>query len=85
MSTTLQIFQIIFYSVAIIFMITFMIIGVWAFVLFIKTCKGKTTKNYLLDKLNKNVANLNNSYTNNNYEHANNPTDFLSESNLDEN
>lgn len=61
MTTAMEIVQIIFQCIAIIFMLTFMFIGIWSFILFIKMNKHLRIKNYLLQKLNHNVCNLSNS------------------------
>ena len=41
MTTALQVVQIIFQSVAIIFMICFMFIGIWSFIAFLKMAKNQ--------------------------------------------
>lgn len=58
MSTSLQIIQIVFQSVAILFMITFMLIGIWSFIIFIKMYKNQKEKNYLLEKISNNLIDL---------------------------
>ena len=85
MSTALYILQIIFYSIAIVFMLTFMIVGIWSFVLFVKTCKTQKIKNNLLDKLNENISNLSNitPYNNDNSEDIS--TDLLSDFDTNDN
>ena len=42
MSSVVQVMQIMFYGVATLFMICFMIIGIWAFVLYTKMIEYKT-------------------------------------------
>lgn len=51
MDLAVQIFQIIFYSIGTLFMITFAIIGVWSFIIFTKSYKTKRIQNYLLEKI----------------------------------
>ena len=48
MSSVVQVMQIMFYGVATLFMICFMIIGIWAFVLYTKMFKNNRIQNYLL-------------------------------------
>lgn len=50
MDLAVQIFQIVFYSIGALFMITFSIIGVWSFIVFNKTYKARRIQNYLLEK-----------------------------------
>ena len=50
MTTAMQIVQIIFQSVAIIFMICFMFIGIWSFIAFLKMLKIKEFKHFYLKK-----------------------------------
>lgn len=61
MTTSLQIIQIVFQSVAILFMITFMFIGIWSFIIFIKMYKNQKEKNYLLKKISNNLSRLSSS------------------------
>lgn len=61
MTTAMQIVQIIFQSVAIIFMICFMFIGIWSFIAFLKMLKNQRIQTYLLEKINKNISSLENS------------------------
>lgn len=70
MTTSLQIIQIVFQSVAILFMITFMFIGIWSFIIFIKMYKNQKEKNYLLKKISNNLSRLSSS---NNKDIANSP------------
>lgn len=51
MDLAVQIFQIVFYSISILFMIAFTIIGIWTFIIFTKYYKAKKTQNYLLEKI----------------------------------
>ena len=59
MSVALQIIQIIFYIVGILFMLSFMFIGIWSFIIFLKMYKNQRINNYLLDKINKSISSLN--------------------------
>ncbi|MDU2489805.1 MAG: hypothetical protein E7D27_04315 [Clostridium celatum] len=58
MTTALQVVQIIFQSVAIIFMICFMFIGIWAFIAFLKMAKNQRIQTFLLEKINKSISSL---------------------------
>lgn len=51
MDFTVQVFQIIFYFVGIAFMITFMLIGIWSFIIFKKLGKTLSINNYILEKI----------------------------------
>ncbi|GAA0086894.1 MULTISPECIES: hypothetical protein [Clostridium] len=51
MDLAVQIFQIVFYSIGTLFMITFSIIGIWSFIIFNKTHKARRIQNYLLEKI----------------------------------
>ena len=51
METAIQVLQIIFYSLASIFMIAFLVIGIWAFILYTKMYKNQRIQNYLLEKI----------------------------------
>ena len=51
MTTALQVVQIIFQSVAIIFMICFMFIGIWSFIAFLKMAKNQRIQTFLLEKI----------------------------------
>ena len=53
MTTAMQVVQIIFQSVAIIFMICFMFIGIWSFIAFLKIAKNQRIQTFLLEKINK--------------------------------
>ncbi|EKY22377.1 DUF6709 family protein [Clostridium celatum] len=64
MSVALQVVQIIFQSVAIIFMICFMFIGIWSFIIFIKMFKNQRIQNFLLEKINTSISSLEKSYKN---------------------
>ena len=59
MSIALQIIQMIFYIVGILFMLSFMFIGIWSFIIFLKMYKNQRINNYLLDKINKSISSLN--------------------------
>lgn len=59
MSVALQIIQMIFYIVGILFMLSFMFIGIWSFIIFLKMYKNQRINNYLLDKINKGISSLN--------------------------
>lgn len=58
MSTAVQILQIMFYSIGTLFMIAFMIIGIWSFVLFTKMFKNQRIQTYLLEKINNTISTL---------------------------
>ena len=58
MTTALQVVQIIFHSVAIIFMICFMFIGIWSFIAFLKMAKNQRLQTFLLEKINKSISSL---------------------------
>lgn len=62
MSVALQVVQIIFQSVAIIFMICFMFIGIWSFIVFLKMFKNQRIQTFLLEKINTSISSLENSY-----------------------
>ena len=64
MSVALQVVQIIFQSVAIIFMICFMFIGIWSFIIFIKMFINQRIQNFLLEKINTSISSLEKSYKN---------------------
>lgn len=59
MILTVQIFQIIFYSIAIIFMGTLIFIGIWGFITFNKMYKNQRIQNFLLDKIYQSISKLN--------------------------
>ncbi len=61
MTIALQVIQIVFQSVAILFMITFMFIGIWSFIIFIKMYKNNNDKNTILKRITNNISELNNS------------------------
>lgn len=65
MILTIQIFQIIFYSIAILFMGTLMFISIWGFITFNKMYKNQRIQNFLLDKIYQSISqlNFNNTYT----------------------
>ncbi|MEN8079215.1 hypothetical protein ABFP60_19820 [Clostridioides difficile] len=58
MTTAMQVVQIIFQSVAVIFMICFMFIGIWSFIVFLKMAKNQRIQTYLLEKINKSISAL---------------------------
>ena len=58
MTTAMQVVQIIFQSVAVIFMICFMFIGIWSFIVFLKMAKNQRIQTYLLEKINKSISSL---------------------------
>ena len=58
MTTALQVVQIIFQSVAIIFMICFIFIVIWSFIAFLKVAKNQRIQTYLLEKINKSISSL---------------------------
>ena len=58
MTTAMQVVQIIFHSVAIIFMICFMFIGIWSFIAFLKIAKNQRIQTFLLEKINKSISSL---------------------------
>ncbi|EOR21218.1 MULTISPECIES: Vpu [Clostridium] len=51
MDLAVQIFQIVFYGIGALFMITFAIIGIWSFIIFNKAYKTRRIQNYLLEKI----------------------------------
>ncbi|MBE6054240.1 MAG: hypothetical protein E7212_10080 [Clostridium sartagoforme] len=51
MDLAVQIFQIVFYSIGALFMITFTVIGIWSFITFTKYYKTKRLENYILEKI----------------------------------
>ena len=76
MTTALQVVQIIFQSVAIIFMICFMFIGIWSFIAFLKMAKNQRLQTFLLEKINKSISSLEKST---NRDTTSLDTDFLME------
>ena len=76
MTTALQIVQIIFHSVAIIFMLCFIFIGIWSFIVFLKMAKNQRIQTYLLEKINKSICSIENNKKKNN---QNLDSDFLME------
>lgn len=60
MSVAMQVVQVIFQSVAILFMICFMFIGIWSFIVFLKIAKNQRIQTYLLEKINKSISLLEN-------------------------
>lgn len=59
MVLTVQIFQIVFYIIAILFMITLMFIGIWSFITFNKMYKNQRIQNFLLDKIYQSLSSIN--------------------------
>lgn len=58
MATAMKVVQIIFQSVAIIFMICFIFIGIWSFIVFLKMAKNQRIQTYLLEKINRSISAL---------------------------
>ena len=56
--SAIDIIQIIFQSVAILFMLTFMFIGIWSFIVFLKMYKNQRINNFLLEKINHSILSL---------------------------
>lgn len=75
MDLAVQIFQIVFYSIGALFMITFAIIGVWSFTIFIKYYKTKRIQNYLLEKIYQAINQL--TYKNNSTLNENSDDDVV--------
>ena len=63
MVLAVQVFQIIFYSIAIIFMGTLIFISIWGFITFNKMYKNQRIQNLLLDKIYQSISQLNFKYT----------------------
>lgn len=59
MVLAVQIFQIIVYSIAIIFMGTLIFISIWGFITFNKMYKNQRIQNFLLDKIYQSISQLN--------------------------
>lgn len=72
MSTAVQIMQIIFYSIGILFMIAFMIIGTWSFVIFTKMFKNQRLQAFLLEKINSSISSIELSTSSTNEDNSNN-------------
>ena len=69
MDLAVQIFQMVFYGIGSLFMITLTIIGIWSFIIFNKCYKTKRIENYLLEKIYHAINQItykNNSSINNN-------------------
>ncbi|MGL5353817.1 MAG: hypothetical protein ACRDA5_10920 [Clostridium sp.] len=62
----IQVFQIIFYFIAIIFMGTLIFLSIWSFVTFNRMYQNQRIQNFLLDKIYQSISKLN-------------PTDLASE------
>ncbi|MGG7145099.1 hypothetical protein ACQPVP_16800 [Clostridium nigeriense] len=65
MDLAVQIFQIVFYGVGALFMISFAIIGIWGFIIFNKYYKAKRIENYLLEKIYQSINHI--SYKNSSF------------------
>lgn len=76
MDLAVQIFQIVFYSIGALFMITFSIIGVWSFIVFNKTYKSRRIQNYLLEKIYQAINQI--TYRNNSSLNENSEEELLS-------
>lgn len=76
MDLAVQIFQIVFYSIGALFMITFSIIGVWSFIVFNKTYKARRIQNYLLEKIYQAINQI--TYRNNSLLNENSEEELLS-------
>ncbi|MGL5379659.1 hypothetical protein [Clostridium sp.] len=61
MDLAVQIVQIVFYCVAILFMIILSIIFIWGFVIFNKMHRNQKVNNLLLDKINYSISKLHDS------------------------
>ncbi len=57
--SAIDIIQIIFQSVAILFMLTFIFIGIWSFIIFIKMYKNQRINNFLLEKISNSILEFN--------------------------
>lgn len=60
MELAVQIVQIVFYCIAILFMIILSIIFIWGFVIFNKMYKNQKVNNLLLDKINTSISKVSN-------------------------
>ena len=76
MDLAVQIFQIVFYSIGALFMITFSIIGVLIFIIFNKTYKARRIQNYLLEKIYQAINQI--TYRNNSSLNENSEEELLS-------
>lgn len=83
MSVALQIIQMIFYIVGILFMLSFMFIGIWSFIIFLKIYKNQRINNYLLDKINKSISSLNSNNNESVVDSLDFDDSFLDNNNLD--
>ena len=75
MDLAVQIFQIVFYSLGALFMITFTIIGIWGFIIFTKYYKTKRIENYLIEKIYQAINQL--TYKNNSTLNENSDEDSI--------
>ena len=63
MILAVQIFQIIFYSIAIVFMCALTFIGIWSFITFNRMYNNQRIQNFLLDKIYQSISQLNSNFT----------------------
>lgn len=84
MILAIQIFQIIFYSVAVIFMGTLILISIWGFITFNKIYKNQRVQNFLLDKIYQSICQLDfkSTYTPKNTEDAFDIDELINEDEL---
>lgn len=82
MILTIQIFQIIFYSIAILFMGTLMFISIWGFITFNKIYKNQRIQNFLLDKIYQSISNLHYNYSHENTENEFDVDELIDEDEL---
>lgn len=75
MDLAVKIFQIVFYIIGTLFMLTFAIIGIWAFIIFNKYYKTKRIENYLLEKIYQAINQI--TYKNNSSLNENTDEDLL--------
>ncbi|WP_300382179.1 hypothetical protein [Clostridium sp.] len=59
MDFALNVLQIIFYSIGSIFMVSFTIIGIWGFILYIKNSRNMRLQNYILEKIYQSISTKN--------------------------
>lgn len=83
MDFAIKILQIIFYSIGSIFMITFTIIGIWSFILYIRNSNNLGLQNYILEKIYQSINTQNTSTLNSNNQTFKNDLVNLSESHED--
>lgn len=63
MILAVQIFQIIFYSIAIVFMCALTFIGIWSFITFNRMYNNQRIQNFLLDKIYQSISQLSLNFT----------------------